>query len=578
MKMTKKMKDKNSSSEDKNYLNDAVLAFFKRNIANIILLLCAFAALSVINYFNISTTETVASFTLNDFEIGQIADRTIIAAKSLSPDIENPVAVEEGEKIIRKGFPISAEAYEKLRKIAESPIYMDFRAFANYTLYLLLIAILWCFLCSSEILGIRVNFKESLVEVIFFVLVFAIASLGRKSPLFASDYSILIIIPCAFAIFLITVLFNHISTYFFVCMLSLGVLCATGFRLIPALYTLCSSISAAIIVRRITRRIDMVLASILISVLNAVFVILLKVIFNDNFSDGVQIFAGVALSGFISGILALGFLTPLEMLLNTASVFRLMDLSDVNNQPIMRRMLLVASGTYSHSMMVSSLAENAAHAIGANALLARVGAYYHDIGKLDQPEYFTENQGSMENKHNEINPSLSVSIIRSHVKKGVEKARQMHLPQPIIDIIAEHHGNSVIAYFYNEAKKKDPNVSPEDFSYNGTPPSTRESAVVMLADTVEAACRTLENPSASRIDKFVKQLIAAKIEHHQLDNCPITFSDIAKIRESFVQLLTAYHHTRVEYPDQKDPDEAETAPSNDEIPAEKDQDETKKNG
>ena len=221
-------------------------------------------------------------------------------------------------------------------------------------------------------------------------------------------------------------------------------------------------------------------------------------------------------------------------------------------------MLLVAGGTYSHSMMVSSLAENAAREIGANALLARVGACYHDIGKLDQSEYFTENQGSGGNKHNDINPSLSVSVIRSHVKKGIEKARQLHLPKSLIDIIAEHHGNSVIAYFYNEAKKLDPNVSPEDYSYSGVPPTTKESAIVMLADTVEAACRTLDNPSASRIDKFVAQLIASKIEHHQLDNSPLTFSDLAKIRESFVQLLTAYYHSRVEYPDQKDPDDVDS--------------------
>ena len=127
----------------------------------------------------------------------------------------------------------------------------------------------------------------------------------------------------------------------------------------------------------------------------------------------------------------------------------------------------------------------------------------------------------------------------------------MHLPQALIDIISEHHGNSVISYFYNEAKEKDPTVSPEDFSYPGNPPSTRESAVVMLADTVEAACRTLENPSVTRLEKFITTLINAKVEHGQLDNCDLTFRDISKIKEAFVQILAGYYHSRIEYPDQK---------------------------
>lgn len=554
----KKMNDKQNSPEKSSSIKEEIFTFIRRNLSNIALFICSFLAVGVIVYFRTATAETVANFKLNDFEIGQISDRTIIADKNLAPDLENTVSVEAGEKVIKKGFPISAEAYAKLKKMAESPVYIDYRAFANSILYVVLIAVLWCFLYSCEISGRRTQFKESLTEVIFFLIVFSVIVFGKRSPLFADDYRILIIMPLPFVIFLVTILFGQLSAYFFVCILALGVLLATSFSLIPALFTICSSMSAAIIVRKIVRRVDIVLAAIMISFFNVVFVIMLKVIFNDTFSDCLPVFAGVALNGFISGILTLGFLTPLEIILNTASVFRLMDLSDVNNQPIMRRMLLVAGGTYSHSMMVSSLAENAAREIGANALLARVGACYHDIGKLDQSEYFTENQGSGGNKHNDINPSLSVSVIRSHVKKGIEKARQLHLPKSLIDIIAEHHGNSVIAYFYNEAKKLDPNVSPEDYSYSGVPPTTKESAIVMLADTVEAACRTLDNPSASRIDKFVAQLIASKIEHHQLDNSPLTFSDLAKIRESFVQLLTAYYHSRVEYPDQKDPDDVDS--------------------
>jgi putative nucleotidyltransferase with HDIG domain len=299
----------------------------------------------------------------------------------------------------------------------------------------------------------------------------------------------------------------------------------------------------------------MVFLSLLHALLNVVFMITLKIIFTDNFSDWQHVLFGIAFNGFFSGILALGLLTPLESLLNTASAFRLMDLSDLNN-PLFRRFMLAAPGTYNHSVMVATLAENACAEIGANALLARVGAYYHDIGKMEQPEYFVENQNG-NNKHDCLNPRLSVAVIKSHVKKGVEKCRQLHLPQEVIDIVAEHHGNGLVAYFYAEAKKQDDTVSPEEFSYPGNPPTSREAAVVMLADTSEAACRTLDKPTAQRLDKFIHQLIMDKVEHRQLDHCNLTFRDLGGIKDSFVRILAGYYHSRIEYPDQKDPEDSD---------------------
>ena len=362
-----------------------------------------------------------------------------------------------------------------------------------------------------------------------------------------------VIIPSVFCTLIVAILYGQLSSVLFCAVAAFGVYNAADWALIPFLYTILSCFAATNIVRRIERRIDMVVASLLLALVDIVCMIVLIVIDNESFQRMPAALAGAAFNGFISGILALGFLTPLELLLNTASVFRLMDLSDLNN-PTMRRLMLTASGTYTHSLMVAQLAESACREIGANSLVARVGAYYHDIGKMDQSEYFVENQTGT-NKHDDINPSLSVAVIKSHVKRGVEKAYRMHLPQQIIDIIAEHHGNSVISYFYNAAKEKDPNVSPEEFRYTGTPPTSRESAVVMLADTVEAACRTLENPSASRLDKFIQTLFNAKVEHGQLDNCDLTFRDIAKIKGAFVQLLAGYYHNRIEYPNQKNPDE-----------------------
>lgn len=553
------MKNKNKTSGNPSGVKASFITFYgfiTRNYQLILLFILGFAAVSALNFFNVATSQTIASFTLDDFEIDQIADRTIYANKSIPADEDNPVSIEAGEKIIRKGFPITAESYAKLKKMAESPVYLDFRAFADSELYLLLLACVWFLLFAFLPFGRKIQLREIVLQVVFFLIVYAATAFGGKTHMFSSPYALTVIIPAALCVLLVAILYGQLPAVLFSGVVALGVLNASQWQIVPFLYTLLSCIASANIVRRIEKRIDMVIASIMLALLDMVLMILFTVIFNESFANIPKILGGVAFNGFISGILALGFLTPLELMLNTASVFRLMDLSDLNN-PLMRKMMITASGTYSHSLMVAQLAESACREIGANPLVARVGAYYHDIGKMDQSEYFVENQTGV-NKHNEINPSLSVAVIKSHVKKGVEKGHQLHLPQQILDIIAEHHGNSVIAYFYNEAKEKDPNVNPEDFAYNGTPPSTRESAVVMLADTAEAACRTLDNPSVPRLDKFIQGLFNAKVEHKQLDNCDLTFRDMSKIKEAFVQLLAGYYHNRIEYPNQKDPD-TETA-------------------
>ena len=550
----------------KTEFKSSVLSVFFENLGNyvkvkypfLILFFLGFLAVCAVTLVKVSTSESVASFALNDFEIGQVADRDIIANKSLPPDGMDPVAIQKGERIIHKGFVITEEAYAKLKKMSVSPIYIDYRAFANIILFLFLVAVAWYLLYSFLPFNRKIKMREVILQTIFFLIVYSATAFGSKVQLFSTQYSLCIIIPASLCVMLVTILYDDLAAVLFSVIMSIGVLVASGWQLPPFLYTLATSLSSVAIVRKIERRIDLVLSSIMLSIFNAVYMFVLLVIFNESLTDSGSLIIGVMCNAFFSGIMTLGFLTPLEYSLNSSSVFRLMDLSDLNNNPLMQKMLVTASGTYNHSLMVAQLAETACREIGANALIARVGAYYHDIGKIDQSEYFVENQKG-ENKHDEINPSLSASVIKSHVKKGVEKAHQMHLPQAVIDIISEHHGNSVITYFYNEAKAKDPTVSPEDYSYPGNPPSTRESAVVMLADTVEAACRTLENPSVTSLEKFITTLINAKVEHNQLDNCDLTFRDISKIKEAFVQILAGYYHSRIEYPDQKEEENKEKA-------------------
>lgn len=527
--------------------------YIQKNYAFLILFFVGLFAVSAINFMKITTVQTVANFSISDFEIGQISDRTIIADRSLSPDELDPVGITKGEKIIKKGFPITEESYAKLKKMATSPLYIDYRAFANSELFIFLLAIMWYLLFSFVEFGRKVLFKECLLHVILFAIVYFVTAFGGKLSLFSSTYSICIIIPTSICIMLVTILYGNLSAVLLSFIISLGVLNASGWQIPTCLFTLASALSSTVIVRKIERRIDLVVAGIIMALFEVVFILLLQVIFNEAISGIAPLIFGVAINGFISGILTLGLLTPLETILNTASVFRLMDLSD-NNTPIFKQMQIQANGTYNHSMMVAQLAESACREINANPILARVGGYYHDIGKIEQSEYFVENQLNMQNKHNDINPTLSASVIKSHVRKGIEKGHQLHLPQAVIDIIAEHHGNSIITYFYNEATKKDATLSPEDFAYPGNPPSSKESGVVMLADIVEAACHTLDNPTSGRLEKFISNLISQKIEHGQLDNCELTFSDIAKIKKSFVNLLTGYYHNRIKYQNQQDPD------------------------
>lgn len=553
--MKSKKQDKVKQEKIGNF--DYIGNYVKSKYPFIILFLIGFLCLSILSLIKVSTSQSVASYKLDEYEIGQIADRTIIADKSIPPDGTDPVAIQKGEKIIRKGFKIEEQDYAKLKKLAVSPVYIDYRAFSNNLLALFIIAVCWYVLFSFLPFDHKIKISEAVLEVIFFIVIFCAAAFGSKLSLFSNEYALCVLIPASLCVILVTILYGQLSSVLFSFICAFGVLVASGWELIPFIFTLTSSLTSVAIVRKIKRRLDLVLSSIMLSIFNVIYIFVAVIVFNGTLTDKGIIFIGTICNGFLAGILALGFLTPLEYLLNTASVFRLMDLSDLNNS-LMQKMLLTASGTYQHSLMVAQLAENACRDIDANALIARVGAYYHDIGKIDQSEYFVENQTG-ENKHDEINPSLSASVIKSHVKKGVEKAHQLHLPQPIIDIISEHHGNSIIAYFYNEAKEKDPTVSPEDFSYPGNPPSSKESAVVMLADTVEAACRTLENPSVTRLEKFIGTLISSKIEHNQLDNCDLTFRDITKIKDAFVQILAGFYHSRIEYPDQKTEDDSKPA-------------------
>jgi len=261
----------------------------------------------------------------------------------------------------------------------------------------------------------------------------------------------------------------------------------------------------------------------------------------------------LALNGIFAVFVVISTLKIFELLFGVLTNFSLSELSDFN-QPLLRRMILEAPGTYHHSLIVSNLAETAADAIGANSLLTRVGAYYHDIGKMEKAEYFNENQILSGNKHDRIEPSISRLVILNHVKEGVELARKHKLNQKIIDFIPQHHGTSLMHYFYCKAledAEDETSITEENYRYPGPKPQSRETAIVLLADSVEAATRSLDDTNPVKIEEVVRKIINNKFIDGQLDECNLTLKEIELIAQTLTRVLSAMYHGRVKYPEKK---------------------------
>lgn len=307
---------------------------------------------------------------------------------------------------------------------------------------------------------------------------------------------------------------------------------------------------AAQIVSKITTRSGIIAAGVQLSVLKVVIYLLFSY-FSEIGSFTTAITSGaILLSGLISGMLTIAFLPYFEKTFNILTMFKLLELGDLSH-PLLKKISVEAPGTFQHSVMVATLSENAATSIGANAVFCRVASYYHDLGKTKRPKFYVENQQNGENPHNKISPFMSTLIITSHTKDGAEMAKEYQIPKEIRDIMYEHQGTTFLAYFYNAAKKIDPNVEKEEFRYSGPKPKTKESAIIMLADSIEAAIRSLDEKSPMAMENMIRKIINGKIEDNQLSEADLTFKEIEIIIKTFVKTLVSIHHVRIKYPGQK---------------------------
>jgi hypothetical protein len=322
--------------------------------------------------------------------------------------------------------------------------------------------------------------------------------------------------------------------------------------LFVVVYALLGGIVGAHGVRHCKDRSRIYTAGLKVSVVNLAMAFSFQVMGDSFLTTQTLWSAGFALAGgLVCSAIVTGVIPLIETVFHYVTDIKLLELSNLNS-PVLRELMVRAPGTYHHSVLVGNMVEAAAEAINANPLLARVAAYYHDIGKISKPQYFIENVGGGENRHDKLSPNMSALILISHVKEGVELAREHRLGRPIIDIIRQSHGTALISFFYGKAKNlatEGQTVNERDFRYPGPKPQTREAGLVMLADCVEAASRTLADPTPARIQGLVQKIINNIFIDGQLDECELTLKNLHEIAKSFNQILAGIYHHRIDYPE-----------------------------
>lgn len=468
------------------------------------------------------------------------------------------ITVKKGEKIIGEGEIVTAEHLAKLQAVGLLQPPLPFKNVIGVSLMVLLLGGLVLFYVYRQH---REMYRSSFHCLYMIgIIVVTVLVLGKmivavhvtQWPEFGAlmGYAV----PVAMAGMLIAILLEARLAVMVVAVMAalLGIMTGNDFRF--ALVGLIGGIAGVYSVSKLSQRTDLVRAGLFVAAVNITAILAVGLI--TNLSPVLLITSGVVLgtvNGLLSSVLANGALPFLESTFRITSTVKLLELANPS-QPLLRQLLLEAPGTYHHSIIVGNLAEAAADAVGADAVAVRVGALYHDIGKVRRPGFFIENQMGGENPHDKIAPALSTLILTAHVKDGVEMAREQKIPPKIIDIIEQHHGTSMINYFYNKALEEDDKdvVKADDFRYEGPKPQTRDAAIVLLADAVEAACRTLSDPTPGRIEGLVHRIVKAKLDDGQLDECDLNFKDLSRISAAFVRVLTGIFHQRIEYPDARD--------------------------
>ncbi len=475
-------------------------------------------------------------------------ERRVIKARNEVVPVYKRKAVKKNELIVEKGGRLSKDEIIKLTQITR------IQAIVNRTSYLAGLTILLIGLLFAVCIYLLL-LEKNLVQSPKTVLLIAINAflIILISLVVVQSQQSFYLIPLASIAMLLTLLAGANAAFITSLALSVYIGFLAGGKLGLSFMLFMGSMVGICAVRGARKRSQIFVAGFAVSAINFISIVGIGLLSNMGkeaiFKEGLS----GAVNGIISSFIVIGFLPVFEYTFSLITNITLLELSDLSN-PILKDLTIKAPGTYHHSIIVGNLAEEACDSIGANSLLARVGAYYHDIGKMEKAEYFVENEMGISSKHKKLVPSMSALIITNHTKDGVEIAKKHKLNTAIIDFINQHHGTSLIYYFYQRALEKvksSDELKEDEFRYPGPKPQTKETAIVLLADSVEASSRMLSDPTPSRIRGLVQKIINNKFIDGQLDECPLTLNDLNKIAESFVRVLTGVFHTRLEYPEAK---------------------------
>ncbi len=463
------------------------------------------------------------------------------------------VTVRKGQKIVGEGEIVTAEHLDVLQALGYKKSSAPYLALLGIGLFMILVFVLTNFYWQHyrrDLARAEVNYVLlGLLVFIILLLAKVISAINISSnPEIAEMVGYLI--PVAAVSMLIAFLLDATLAIFMTILLAFFIGFLTGNQLPFTINAFIGGLVGIYSVSKFNQRFDWVKAGLFIACAQVVCIVSLGLL-NNNQGMVLLIGAGFGvINGIFSSIFAYGSLPFLESAFEITTSARLLELANPN-QPLLKRLLLEAPGTYHHSILVGNLGEAAADLIGADSLLVRVGAYYHDLGKLKRPYFFIENQLGGENPHDKLSPSLSTLIITSHLKDGVEIAKENNLPAVVIDLIAQHHGTSLVSYFYHQALENDDSqqIDEAEYRYPGPKPQTKEAAIIMLADSVEAAVRSMPAPSSGKIEGLVRKILKERLTDGQLEESPLTFKDLDLIAVAFTRILNGIFHKRIEYPE-----------------------------
>ena len=458
------------------------------------------------------------------------------------------VMIKKNQTIVKEGEPITQQQINILTELGL--VGEDLSKDYIYTYIILAFFVL--FVLGMQYMYLKKEKKEILIDT---KLVFLILLLNLLSVISARVFTFvsLFIIPIACAPILMTVFLDSKISIVINSLNLLFVAVIVGFDPQVILIGIVSTIVSSTTLKKVSQRNDILYSTVYVAAAVAVVILSSGILLSNNIK---QILLDVILAvfgAFISGILAMGLLPFLESSFSLVTNMKLLELSNPNN-PLLKRLLMEAPGTYHHSVMVANLAEVAAEEVGANPMLVRVGAYYHDVGKIKRPFFFGENQLGGTNPHDKISPTLSTTIIISHVKDGLELAKEYDIPKVVSDMIVQHHGTTLVKYFYYTLKNSSENpdeIREEDFRYPGPKPQSKEAAIIMMADSVEAAVRSIQEPTLEKIEDMVNNIVKDKMNSNQLNECDLTFRELEVIKACFLRVLKGIYHHRIEYPTEK---------------------------